>query len=792
MGPDETNAVTRILVVEDEAIIARDLARRLEKLGYEVVGIADNGADALAQAAEQKPTLVFMDIVIQGPIDGIETAAQLLRQTDVPVVFLTAHADAATIHRAKQVGPYGYLVKPFEERELHTTIEMALYRHESEAQARLLHHAIKNAGTGIVVADARRPQPLITLCNPAFERLTGYAKAEVIGRHPSFIEGPDTDPEASAEVRRALEEQRDCQVTLTAHRKDGQPFWNDLTLSTVRDAAGEVTHFLFLHTDITARKKAEDALHHAQKMQALGQLTGGIAHDFNNILAVILGFAGFVRDTLPEGDARRDDMMEVLGATEKGADLTRQLLTFSRRQPVARRPLEMNGHVAGLLKMLRRSVGAHIGVEVVPSVRPAIVRMDPTQVDQVLLNLAANARDAMPDGGRLRVTIAHAADRGGPFPEGRCVRLVATDTGCGMNQATLSRVFEPLFTTKDVGKGTGLGLATCDTIVTDAGGTIRVESEPGQGTTFTIDLPVCDEPVEDALEHLSPSPRATGERVLVVEDDAALRKVAARIFESAGYQVVQAQNGDEAIRRLDDVGRDVDLIFTDIIMPGRGGYAVVEHAKTRAPNARVLLTSGYVGDTPETGDGGDASLLWKPYTSSSLLRAAHGALNPERDIGAVGEHPAAACGAVLLIEDHVPMRTVIRRALVGAGYDVESADSVAAARSALGADRDGAGRDYAAILCDLTLPDGSGADLVQWLREARPALARRTLVLTGGALDEAGRRFLANGVTEVLRKPIDPKRLLERVAAVANRDAPEETDSRATRRAIARAKGVTS
>ena len=770
MRRDDPTSVPRILVVEDEAIIANDLRRRLERLGYEVVGIADNGADALAMAAEHKPTLVFMDIIIQGPIDGIETATKLVRRMDVPIVFLTAHADEATVQRAKAVGPYGYLVKPFEERELHTTVEITVYRHQTEAKARFLRHAISSAATGITVVDARCAELPIIECNAALERMSGYSGAEILGRSAGFLLGPDTDPTDAEIVAGALANRLECQVTLQLHRQNGTSFWSDLSLSPIRDTAGDVTHFLCFHSDVTARRQTEAALLQAQKMEAVGQLTSGIAHDFNNILAVILGFSGFVRDGLPEGDPRREDIAEVLRAADRAAALTRQLLTFSRQQPSAKRPLDLNSSAANLVKMLRRSVGEGIEVDIVSSARPAVVRMDPVQFDQVLLNLALNARDAMQDAGRIRFTISHPAEPVGTFRAGRCVRLTATDTGCGMDRATQARIFEPFFTTKAVGKGTGLGLATCFAIVNDAGGTIGVDSGPGTGTTFTIDLPVCDEPLDDAVEVTAPTLRGDGERVLVVEDDAAVRKAAVRILESAGYLVSQAKDGDEAIVRLGEAAAGFDLIVTDVVMPGRGGYALLEHAQKHAPQTRVLLTSGYVdGRAGASSALDEPALLWKPYSSTSLLRAAHAALDHGRAAKGTAEVAAQAVGArarnvVLLIEDQVQVSAAIQRVLVGAGYEVAVADTVAAARDALGSRR-----DYAAVLCDLTLPDGSGASLVTWLREVEPALARRTLVLTGGATDDAGSRLMADGVTEVLRKPIAAQRLLERVGVLASR-----------------------
>ncbi len=245
---------TRILVVEDEAIVARDLTQRLEGLGYEVTGTAASGAEALALAHSTQPTLVFMDITIQGPIDGVETAHRLISRMDVPIVFLTAHTDTGTIQRAKRARCYGYLIKPFDERELISTIEMAVSRHQRDVPARLIEQAIVSAGIGVVLASAAGPAHRITMCNPTFERMCGFTSVEILGQSPWFLEGDGTDPEATARLRQTLAEGGGCRVDCLLFRKDGSPFWADLVVSAVRNSAGEATHSLLCLTDATARK----------------------------------------------------------------------------------------------------------------------------------------------------------------------------------------------------------------------------------------------------------------------------------------------------------------------------------------------------------------------------------------------------------------------------------------------------------------------------------------------------------------------------------------------------------
>jgi CheY-like chemotaxis protein len=386
------------------------------------------------------------------------------------------------------------------------------------------------------------------------------------------------------------------------------------------------------------------------------------------------------------------------------------------------------------------------------------------QFDQILLNLAGNARDAMPGGGRLTLSIAHT----GPCRDERCpecVRLTVTDTGEGMEPATLARIFDPFFTTKDVGQGTGLGLSTCYAIVNEAGGTIRAESSVGRGTSVVLDLPACNEPVVDLAGPGAQDPQGHGERVLVVEDDAALRKAAVRILETAGYRVLEASDGEEAIEKMDDPGTELDLIITDVVMPRRGGFAVLAHARRRFPNTRVLLTSGYLdGSGGSEVIAGDSPLLWKPYTRSSLLQAAHDVLG---ETASQRGRPAADARArdpepVLLIEDEEAIAAATRRMLARAGYQVTVATTMASARQLL--EQDG---PYAAVICDLTLPDGSGAELVSWLQHTHPEQARRVIVVTGGAVDEPGRALAAGGTVGFLQKPIDSRQLLHSVRTVA-------------------------
>ncbi len=629
---------TRILLVEDEAIIALDLRHRLEGLGYEVTGIAATGADALALARSRAPTMILMDINIQGPMDGIETGRRISSFLDVPIVFLTAYADSVTLDRAKQVRPYGYLLKPFEERELASTIEMAVYRHRSEAQARLLQHAIESAQTGIVVADARDSRTAITLCNPAFERISGFTAAEVTGRELTFLEGPEVSAKLREELRHAITERRDAQCTLQTHRKDGTPFWDDVSISVVRNAVGEVTHFLAFHTDVSARKHAEAALFQSQKVEAIGQLAGGVAHDFNNILAVITGYCEMAQRQVEPQHAARPRHDQILKAAHRAAALTRQLLAFSRRQQLQARPLDLNLLIADTKKMLGRLIGEDVSVQIRPAPGLGAIHADPGQMEQIILNLAVNARDAMPNGGTLTIQTgnldlaAEDAEPRPPLPPGRYVLLSVADTGVGMSQDVRARIFEPFFTTKPEGQGTGLGLATVYGIVKQSGGYVWVDSAEGEGATFRIYLPRVDHPHESAAAGAGPVAPGGTETILLAEDTESLRDMIRETLEERGYRILAAADGVEALTLARAFEGEINLLLTDVIMPNMGGAELAAKLVSLRPSTRVAFMSGYTdGALSRHGVLGEGVLLMeKPFTTDRLARVVREALDRPR------------------------------------------------------------------------------------------------------------------------------------------------------------------
>jgi two-component system cell cycle sensor histidine kinase/response regulator CckA len=506
-------------------------------------------------------------------------------------------------------------------------------RREAEEALRLRDRAIRAVPQGIVITDACRPGNPIVYASPGFERMTGYTQAEALGKSPRFLQGPQTDPAAVAQLREAVRGGRPCSVEILNYRKDGTPFWNAVSVAPVRDDGGRITHWVGVKTDVTERLRLEEQLRQAQKMEAIGRLAGGVAHDFNNLLTVINGYSELILRGLRPDDPTRGLLDEIKKAGERSASLTRQLLAFSRKQVVQARVLDLNAVVADTEKMLRRVIGEDVRLETALDAGLGCVRADPGQVEQVLLNLAVNARDAMPHGGRLAIRTRNA----GPGAEGRHAVLEVADTGCGMTEEVKARIFEPFFTTKGPGRGTGLGLATVYGIVEQAGGRIAVESLPGRGTTFRIAWPCVEQPTRPGPatpdRQLPPQGRET---VLLVEDEDGVRALTRHVLTGCGYTVLEATGGDEALRVAGAHPGPVQLLVSDVVMPGLGGRELADRLLARHPDMKVLFLSGYTHEAMERRGilEGQVNFLQKPFSTGALAHKVREVLDaPGADAG---------------------------------------------------------------------------------------------------------------------------------------------------------------
>jgi two-component system cell cycle sensor histidine kinase/response regulator CckA len=519
--------------------------------------------------------------------------------------------------------------------------------------------ALKTAANGIMITD---PQGNILWVNPAFTTLTGYTAEEVIGKNPRLLKSDKQDQALYENLWKTILSGQTWRGEFINRRKNGSFYFDEQTITPVRPDDGGVTHFIGIMNDVSDRKRLEAEFIEAQKMEVIGQLAGGVAHDFNNILAVIMGYSDLIMSDLGPDSPLRKYAEEIQHASERAAGLTRQLLVFSRKQTVQPVVLDLNDVVKDMDKMLRRLIGGNIEMTMIPGKQIGRIKADSGYVGQVLMNLVVNARDAMPNGGRLTIATGNvtldenyslcgvgvcASPGGAPLltPQGKrthpgaipgdYVMLSVSDTGTGVTDEVKAHLFEPFFTTKPSGKGTGLGLATCQTIVQQSGGHIGIYSEVGKGTTFKIYFPRVEQPLEVAarLIQAGPLPRGT-ETLLVVEDEPAVRHLACGVLEAQGYTVLCASNGQDGLRAVHEhKGSPIRLVVTDVIMPLMGGKVMTEWLKTTHPGLKILFTSGYTDDAI-THHGvlePRVAFLPKPYTPGILARKVRAMLDNETD-----------------------------------------------------------------------------------------------------------------------------------------------------------------
>lgn len=522
--------------------------------------------------------------------------------------------------------PYGAdsVVALCRDRTERLRVECAL--RESEDKLRKLSHAVEQSTSSIIITD---PNGSIEYVNPRFTAVTGYSLDELIGKTPSVLKSGDTPPDEYRKLWETITQGREWRGEFRNRRKNGEIYWESASISPLTDESGRITHFVGVKEDITGRKSLEDQLRHAQKMEAFGQLAGGVAHDFNNYLAVIRMHIDFLRmggDLEPEQSACA---REIEQAAERASNLTNQLLLFSRRQAMRPREIDLNTTVTSITRMFERLLGNGIEVRVACAAQPLVIRADPAMIDQILVNLALNARDSMPSGGVLEIStlaVEPETSEAAGVPRARAerhARLTVRDTGAGISPEHLPHIFEPFFTTKDVGKGTGLGLATVFGIVEQHEGWLDVSSVPGEGTVFRLHFPLLTRPPADApAQDPPPAPRrGEGDCILVAEDDASLRKLIRKVLEREGFRVCEAATGVKALAKWEKRRDDIGLLLTDLMMPdGMSGIELAGILRKSKPDLPVVFMSGY---NPETAGRNcpefeKARFLPKPFGAAEL------------------------------------------------------------------------------------------------------------------------------------------------------------------------------
>ena len=575
------------------------------------------GAVKALTAAASVPTAVLLSRLVPQMV-ALPSPTQLQAANTALAAEVGERLHAETLLRDTQVN--------LERRVEQRTAELA----RANASLRLLESAVTQASDAftITTADLDPPGPRIVFANPALTAMTGYALDDLLGQTPRILQGPHTDREVLGRLRQALEAGEVFTGETINYRRDGSEFLMSWRVAPLRDAAGHTTHYVAVQHDASEQRSLEQQLRQAQKMEAVGQLAGGIAHDFNNLLTAIQGNCSLLKAELDQEDARHEYLAEIEDAGERATRLTRQLLAFSRRQVRQPAAVNLDAVLTDALRLVRRLLGEQVEVRFAPTEGLGLVWADPNQLEQVVLNLAVNARDAMPSGGVLTFETQnvdlgteyaglHMAIVPGPY-----VMLCVSDTGVGIPPETIPRIFEPFFTTKAPGKGTGLGLATVYGIVKQSRGNIFVYSEPGHGTTLKVYLPrVPDTTVVAATRPADATEIVPGQGVvLLAEDDEAVRGLAARILVRAGYTVVPAMTTEHALAIAGDLSQPVDVLLADVVMPGMTGPALAAAVRELRPDVRIVLMSGYTDSVLEEREllSTDAVLVSKPFTPYTL------------------------------------------------------------------------------------------------------------------------------------------------------------------------------
>ena len=609
----------------DLALVISDAnrAQLIELLGssFTVVEVS-TGAGGLRAYSSISPACVLLDARLPD-LAGLDVLRSLVG-LGAAVIMVSGHRDGATAAQALSAGANDFLAKDDLSRDRLVSAmrramkARALERDRSAPAAdpsweRMLLSILKQT-TDFVGATKLDGQVLFI--NPAGVRLLGLPHDRAGDWYP-----PDEARRLADEILPVVLRGGRWAGELELQHGDGTTIVTDAVIVKHPAASGHPAFVSTVCRDRTAQISIEKELLRAQKLESAGRLAGGIAHDFNNVLTAILSFTGFVRDDLPIGDPRRADLDEVLSAADRAGDLTRQLLMFSKRLPTSPERCDVAASVLGLETLLRATVDESIALSLTTPAQPAYVLAEPGLLDQVVLNLVVNARDAMPDGGRLDVVV----DVGEPAT---LVEIRVSDTGCGMDEETVRRAFDPFFTTKGPDVGTGLGLSTCYGIVQKLGGTITVETAPGAGAVFTVRLPYAEHgpPPSTDPEFPSTTYHQGTETILVIEDDGAVRRLTTRALQRAGYTVLLARTADAAREVYEANASSIDMVFCDVVLPGGSGLELIEAFRADRPDLPVLLTTGYT-EHSALAAAGDLPLLWKPYSPVTLTRRIREALD---------------------------------------------------------------------------------------------------------------------------------------------------------------------
>ncbi len=624
----------KVMVVEDESIVAKDIENMLKRVEYDVPAVVSSGEEAIEKVAQTSPDLVLMDIMLKGDMDGVEAAEQIRSRFHIPVIYITAYADDTTLQRAKITEPYGYLLKPFQDRELHTTIEMALYRHKMERKLKESEQwfstTLRSIGDAVIATDT---EGCVTFMNLVAQDLTGWSQDEAAGKpleHAFNIVNEDTDEPCEDPVKRVIRESN--VVGLANHTlliaRDGTRFPIDDSAAPIRNESGDLIGVVLVFRDITERRRSEEESLRAQRLESIGILAGGIAHDFNNILTAIMGNISLAR-VYNDPDKISERLLELEKASIQAKELIQQLLTFSRGGTPVKETVSLIEILKGTTAFALRGSNVKCGFLISGDLWP--VEADPGQISQVISNLIINADQAMPDGGVIKVRAENVVikrEHGLPLGNGKYVKISVEDRGTGIPKEHLSKIFDPYFTTKQ--KGSGLGLATSYSIIKRHDGHITAESQVGVGTTLHIYLPASPQetPLKKKEEEQEEPVMGKG-RVLVMDDEKLIREIASEMLGNIGYETTAATDGLEAIRLYKEAEgskKSYDAVIMDLTVPGgMGGEKAVQDLIKIDPGVKAIASSGYP-NSPVIADYrkyGFCSVITKPYRIKELSEVLH-------------------------------------------------------------------------------------------------------------------------------------------------------------------------
>jgi two-component system, cell cycle sensor histidine kinase and response regulator CckA len=610
----------QILVVEDESLIAADLQKRLEKMGYSATAVAHSGEEALGCARKTPFDLVLMDIRLKGPMDGIAAANRLKQELQTPVVYITAHADHETLERAKLTEPCGYVIKPVADASLRSAVQIGLYKGEMERRLRTsegwLATTLGSIGDGIIACDNSGE---IAFMNRVAERLTGWESAAAKGKRLMDVLGLYEESSAQPAKNPVYDllpgEHR---VYSLASRTGAE---NAVEIGCVENGSqDDPLGSVLVLRDVGPRRELESRLLQSQRMESVAGLAGGLAHDFNNLLMIMMGNADELCTRLTAEEQRL--AADIKQSASIASSITQQLLILSRRDAARTEVLNLNEVISEFQPLISHTLGRARTLITDSGSPAAFVSGDRSRLKQMLLNLALNARDAVPAGGELRISteaieIGTGTPQSRQYRPGRYARLRVADNGKGMDKETLARIFEPFFTTKSTVEGRGLGLAIVHSIVAQSGGYITATSELGRGTSFEILLPSIGT-FQGNLDQLP----ATGRRttILLAEDEARVRRLMHGYLEREGFQLLAASSAEEAESIAEAYRHPIDLLVADIVMLGRSGAELAQRMVARQPEIKILFVSGYRHDAMDQFGGPGAEFLLKPFPGSELVR----------------------------------------------------------------------------------------------------------------------------------------------------------------------------